>query len=66
MSERDIFFALLDLPEADRPAYLDRACADDPALRERVEALLRSHREAGRFLDPPSPEGGATRTHGGP
>jgi tetratricopeptide (TPR) repeat protein len=37
---------------ADRDAYLDRACAGDPALRGRVEALLRAHDRAGGFLGP--------------
>src|SRR5215470_12338495 len=50
MNERAIFIAALDRASpADRAAYLDEACAGDPALRERVEALLRSHEEAGEF-----------------
>lgn len=50
MSERAIFTEALDweTPE-DRAAYLDAACAGDPALRARVEALLRSHEQAGEF-----------------
>ncbi len=44
MSERDIFLAAVDLPDAAaRSAYLDEACGGDAALRARVEALLRSH-----------------------
>src|SRR5262249_57115790 len=35
---------------AERQVYLDQACADDPALRHRVEALLRAHDRAGGFL----------------
>ena len=31
----------LDLPPSERAAYLDRACAGDPALRHRIDALLR-------------------------
>src|SRR5260370_7602314 len=54
MSERDIFLALLDLPDAKaRATYLDRACGGDDALRKRVEALLRSHDSAGSFLGCP-------------
>jgi len=50
MNERAIFIEALDRDTpADRAAYLDEACAGDPALRERVEALLRSHEEAGEF-----------------
>jgi WD40 repeat protein/serine/threonine protein kinase len=39
---------------AARAAYLDMACRDDAALRERVEALLAAHEGAGRFLEPDS------------
>src|SRR5262249_14217389 len=35
----------------ERAAYLDQACADDPALRARVEALLRAHDQTGHLLD---------------
>ena len=40
--------------EAARAAYLDRACAGDAGLRDRVEALLRSHDPAGSFLGAPA------------
>lgn len=57
MSERDIFLALLDITDpAERETYLDRTCGGDPALRERVEGLLRSHEAAGSFLDLPAGE----------
>jgi serine/threonine protein kinase/Flp pilus assembly protein TadD len=36
-----------------RSALLDRECAGDPALRERVEALLRAHDAGGSFLAHP-------------
>ena len=36
---------------AARAAYLDGACGDDAALRQRVEALLAAHDGAGRFLE---------------
>jgi hypothetical protein len=36
---------------AARAAYLDVACGDDIALRQRVEALLAAHDGAGRFLE---------------
>src|SRR5262249_61896349 len=39
---------------AEQAAYLDRACGDDPALRARVEALLRAHQRAGHFLQGPT------------
>src|SRR5262245_50151355 len=57
MSERTIFLAALEKDDqAQRQAYLDEACAGDPALRERVESLLRSHDKAGSFLNLPALE----------
>src|SRR5262245_35667351 len=38
----------------DRQAYLDRACADAPQLRLKVEALLRAYDDAGSFLESPA------------
>jgi serine/threonine protein kinase/tetratricopeptide (TPR) repeat protein len=46
-----VFSAALELGSADeRQAYLDRECAGDPVLRQRVEALLRALDRAGGFL----------------
>jgi serine/threonine protein kinase/Flp pilus assembly protein TadD len=42
-----------ELPVDARDAYLDRACAGDPELRSRVDALLAADREAGDFLAAP-------------
>ncbi len=53
--EVDLFSAALDLPASQRGAYLREACADDPALRLRIEALLRDHEAAGAFLETPPP-----------
>jgi serine/threonine protein kinase len=52
------------LAPADRDAYLDQACADEPELREKVAALLRAYDEAGSSLDPPSPAFPATSGSG--
>ena len=42
--------AALDTPPGERAAFLDEACANDPALRVEVEALLTAHdRSADRF-----------------
>jgi serine/threonine protein kinase/tetratricopeptide (TPR) repeat protein len=61
VSERTIFLTALDKGDpAERAAYLDEACAGDAPLRERVEALLWSHEQAGSFLDQPPGEAGAT------
>ncbi len=52
---KEIFLEAAEQPdEAARAAYLDRACGGDAGLRERVEALLRSHDPAGSFLGTPA------------
>jgi serine/threonine protein kinase len=57
--ERAIFTGALDLPAAERPAFLARACGDDPVLRAAVEELLQLHEGGGEFLaDTPGPMGG--------
>jgi serine/threonine protein kinase/tetratricopeptide (TPR) repeat protein len=57
MDERSIFMAALERESAsERSAYLDEACGGDTALRQRVEALLTSHQQAGSFLRIPVPE----------
>jgi eukaryotic-like serine/threonine-protein kinase len=38
----------------ERKAYLDQACANAPELRQKVEALLQAHEEAGSFLEKPA------------
>jgi serine/threonine protein kinase len=46
-----VFLEALDCNGADElTRFLDRACGPDPALRARVEELLRAHRDAGAFL----------------
>ncbi len=50
-----VFTAALDRGTApERVAYLDRACAGNPGLRGRVEALLRADAKAGHFLGVPA------------
>jgi serine/threonine protein kinase len=49
----DIFLAAVEKAPADRAAYLDAACGPDAGLRAQVEALLRSHEEAGSLLEQP-------------
>jgi serine/threonine-protein kinase len=53
-----LFAATLQKPAAQRAAYLDEACGDDPALRRRVEELLIAQDAAGSFLQvsAPAPE----------
>ena len=49
-----IFEAALELPEPQRAAWLEQACAEDPALRRRVEALLHAHAVAAGFMETPA------------
>ncbi len=54
---QEVFDAALNCPESERAAYLAEACADDPALRERVERLLAAYeRSEAVFEAPISPE----------
>src|SRR5262249_54865775 len=54
MTELEIFLAAVGKDEpAERAAYLDQACGADAALRQRLEALLRSHERAAAFLEVP-------------
>src|SRR5262245_20343356 len=56
MSERDIFDAALAIDDpAQRAAYLDRACAGHPGLREHLVALLSMDAQVGSFLEAPAP-----------
>src|SRR5262245_65950269 len=57
MTEQTIFLSALDVPKGDkRAAFLDSACAGDPALRRQVEALLDAHERSGAFLNDPAVE----------
>src|SRR5262249_3263669 len=54
MTDREIFFGALDRDDpAERATYLDQACGGDTTVRQRVEALLRSHAREGHFMDTP-------------
>ena len=55
MTEREIFVAVLQIDDASgRQNYLDDACESDPALRQRVEGLLRALDRSGEFLQKPA------------
>src|SRR2546423_8847274 len=61
-SEDEIFEAALQHATREkRAAYLNEACGDDAQLRERVEALLKAHDQAGEFLEQP-PAGVSAKT----
>lgn len=51
-----LYQAALELPEIERPAYLDKECSDDISLRREVEKLLAARSEAGNFLSIPAIE----------
>jgi serine/threonine protein kinase/tetratricopeptide (TPR) repeat protein len=56
MIEEEIFHQALALSRTEeRTAYLEQACAGNPALRASVEALLRANAGAGGFMDQPAP-----------
>jgi hypothetical protein len=53
-AEELIFAQALDIADAsERAAFLERTCANHPALRAEVEALLRAHERSGDLLDLP-------------
>src|SRR5262245_45093943 len=60
MNEESIFAAAVGKPSAERAAFLDAACAADPGLRGRVEALLRAHENPDPFFAAPSPHAAPT------
>ncbi len=65
MTEETIFTTALEKQDqAERSRYLDESCAGDQALRQRVEALLQSHRDLGSFMDrPPLQPDGENKSH---
>jgi serine/threonine protein kinase len=60
--ELAVFSAARRLPAGERAAYLDQTCAGEPALRQRVEELLRAGEDAQGFLNEPA--AGAQRPEG--
>jgi WD40 repeat protein/serine/threonine protein kinase len=57
-SDESIFALALERPSrAERAAFVQGACVGDPSLLARVEGLLKSHEEAGSFLQQPIESG---------
>jgi len=54
-SAKEVFMDAVELPEEERGDYIARACGDDPALRGRVESLIRAHLGASAVLGKPTP-----------
>ncbi len=49
----ELLHAALELPAAQRQAFLEEACGDDAALAAEVESLIRADEHAGAFLGQP-------------
>jgi WD40 repeat protein/serine/threonine protein kinase len=61
MSEESVFAGALEKQDRqERAAFLDRACAGKPGLRQSVESLLSAY-AVGQFLESPAPALAATR-----
>ena len=56
---KSLFHAVVELPTAQREAFLSDACGEDNDLRREVESLLASHEKSGRFIDSPAYEAAA-------
>jgi len=52
-----VFDAAIELDAAERDAYLASACGGDAELRRQVELLIRSHDDAGSFIERPAVAG---------
>src|SRR5260370_1238248 len=55
LPQESIFLQALEIPAAERAAYLDRACAGNSAVRAEVDELLRAHQQSRNLLDLPGP-----------
>ena len=53
---KDLLSEAMDLPRAEREAYLHRAAGEDTELAREVESLLLASDDAGEFLDKPALE----------
>jgi eukaryotic-like serine/threonine-protein kinase len=51
---KEIFEGALQRHGAERQEFLDRECEDNGELREEVESLVRSHEDAGSFMESPA------------
>jgi eukaryotic-like serine/threonine-protein kinase len=51
---KEVLHEALELPRAGRTEFLDRVCNGNAEFRAEVESLLRSHEEAGGFIEEPA------------
>ena len=54
VSEETIFSTALYRAPAERAAYLDEVCAGQPALRERIEELIKAQPQLRGFMETPA------------
>ncbi len=52
-----VFDAAMDLAPGERDSYLAEECGTDAELRRQVEMLIRSHEQAGSFIEEPAVAG---------
>ncbi len=52
----ELFHAALERDESQRPAFLEGACAGDPAMRDEVESLLAHQSQGEAFIETPALE----------
>jgi serine/threonine protein kinase/Tol biopolymer transport system component/tetratricopeptide (TPR) repeat protein len=52
-----VFDAAIELAPAERDSYLEEECGTDAELRRQVELLIRSHEQAGSFIEEPAVAG---------
>ncbi len=62
---REIFDGALDRTGDERRAFLDGACAGDPGLRAKIEALIAAGEEGDAFLSSPTADSGKAGGTGG-
>jgi len=60
MTAEDLFQEALSKAPEERAAFLERACAQRPELREALEALLAAHSKTGESQDNPPTEPGSS------
>src|SRR5436190_22926333 len=53
MKEETLFAAVLQQSPGSRPRFMEQACAADPALLQRMQALLAAHDKAVGILEHP-------------
>ena len=63
---KDLFHSALAVDPGQRAAFLGRACAGDPSLREEIEGLLASDEAAEAFIETPAFEMAAESLAGRP